>query len=134
MVSELVLSWLVLHQIQLALIPQDLLLVLHLQELDSYFTGLGTSNYHSIKTNRDSVIGEVSKNIVSVETETPHGLAVEDEVDISITTGLSTSVSVIYNEYNKRIVFNPRSFVAAAVSTTDNTIEHPTTDSLVGKR
>ena len=99
-----------------------------------YFTGLGTSNYHSIKTNRDSVVGEVSKNTASVETNIPHGLAIGDEIQIDVESGLSTTVFVSYNDYNNRIVLNKQSFVAAAVSTTDNTIELPNHGFLGGEK
>ena len=46
-----------------------------------YFTGIGTNVYHSIKTNRSNVVtAEVSKNVVTIETNTQHGLRVNDEI------------------------------------------------------
>lgn len=100
-----------------------------------YFTGIGTNVYHSLKTNRSNVVtAELSKNIVSVETEEPHGLIVNDEVDIDVNSGLSTTISVIYNEYNNRLVFNPIGFNTLGIDTTLNTIELPNHGFLGGEK
>ena len=100
-----------------------------------YFTGIGTNVYHSVKTNRPTVLNaEVSKNVVSVETKTPHQLLINDFVDIDVNSGLTTTISVIYNAYNNRIVFNPIEFTAANVSTTYNTIELPNHGFLGGEK
>ena len=89
-----------------------------------YFTGIGTNVYHSIKTNRSSVVtAEVSKNVVTIETDTQHGLRVNDEISVDVESGLTTSIRVIYNEYNNRIVFNPIGFTSAGINTFNNTIE-----------
>ena len=90
-----------------------------------YFTGIGTNVYHSVKTNRNVLGAEVSKNIVSVETKDAHGLEINDQVKVDVNSGLTTTVSVIYNAYNNRIVFNPIGFTSAGINTFTNTIELP---------
>ena len=91
-----------------------------------YFTGLGTNSYHSLETLRDGTLyAEVSKNVVSIETETPHGLSINDTVEVDVNTGLTTTISVVYNAYNNRIVFNPIGFKTDSVSTITDTITIP---------
>ena len=91
-----------------------------------YFTGIGTGVYHKFTTVRDNVVKvEASKNIVTVAAASTHGLDTGDKVDINVISGITTSIEVQYNEYNRRIVFNPITFVAANVDTNENTIELP---------
>ena len=42
---------------------------------------------------------------------------------MSVTPGITTTVTVKYNDHNRRIVFNPLGFTTAGVSTSQNTIE-----------
>ena len=39
---------------------------------------------------------------------------------MSVVSGLTTTVSVKYNDYNRRMVIDPKSFTAAGVNTTTN--------------
>ena len=87
------------------------------------FTGLGTGVYHSFKTIKDHVVtAEVTKNVVTVATASTHGLLFNDNLRVNVKPGIHTSISVKYNDYNRRIVFDPQSFVAGDVDTTNNTI------------
>jgi len=90
-----------------------------------YFTGIGTNVYHSLKTNRDVVNTILTKDVATVQTSEDHGLLQDDEVVIDVNSGLTTTISVIYNDYNKRIVFNPLNFSASGVNTIRNTIDIP---------
>ncbi len=90
-----------------------------------YFTGIGTNVYHSIKTNRDVVSSILTKDVVTVQTSTDHGLLKDDEVEIDVNSGLTTTISVIYNDYNNRLVFDPQSFIASGINTLSNTIALP---------
>ena len=100
-----------------------------------YFTGIGTNVYHSVKTNRDNVVtADLSKNIVTVETEDPHGLLINDQVEVDINTGLTTTISVIYNAYNNRLVFNPIGFNTLGIDTVRNTIGLPEHGFLGGEK
>ena len=88
-----------------------------------YFTGIGTGTNHSFKTVRENVVNaEALKNTVTVSTASTHGLSIQDEVKVSVTPGITTTITVKYNDYNRRFVFNPLGFTTAGVSTSQNTI------------
>ena len=88
-----------------------------------YFTGIGTGVYHSFKTEKQNVVNaELTKNVVTVATATTHGLSLNDIVNIQVNSGITTTITVKYNDYNRRIVFNPKSFVSGDVDTSNNTI------------
>ena len=88
-----------------------------------FFTGIGTGSNHSLKTVRENVVNaEVSRNRVTVATASTHGLNLGDKVQMSVTPGITTTVTVKYNDFNRRIVFNPLGFTTAGVSTSQNTI------------
>jgi hypothetical protein len=87
-------------------------------------TGIGTGLYHSFKTVKNNVVNaEGHKNTVTVATASTHGLKFNDNVTLDVQPGIGTTVTVKYNDFNRRIVFDPKSFVAGNVDTTANTIE-----------
>ena len=76
-----------------------------------YFTSVGTGNTHSFKTNyTNTLIGQISKNLVTVSTAETHGLSLFDNVTINIRPGISTTFIVKYDNYNRRVIINPRTF------------------------
>jgi len=76
-----------------------------------YFNSIGSGVIHSFKTNYQNTLrGQVSKNVVTVSTAQTHGLSLKDEITIDVNSGLSTSVDIQYDDYNRRLVANPRSF------------------------
>jgi hypothetical protein len=86
-----------------------------------YFTSVGTGNTHSFKTNyTNNLTGTITKNIVTVSTAETHGLSLLDEVIINAKLGISTVFSVKYDDYNRRMLINPRTF--SSINTSDNTI------------
>ena len=87
-----------------------------------FFTGIGTGIYHSLKTNYDSLTGEIERNLVTVSSASTHGLISGNTVDINVNPSISTSVTVQYNDYNRKVIINPKSFIAAGVITSTNTI------------
>ncbi len=88
-----------------------------------YFIGVGTGVYHSLKTNYDNTLtGAVSRSLVTVSTASTHGLKARDNVLLSVQPGITTTIKVAYNDYNRRLVIDPRSFVAGDVSVGNNTI------------
>ena len=87
-----------------------------------YFTGVGTGVYHSFATNYDVITGEVTRNIVTVSTAQTHGLNNEHNVFVDVNPSISTTFTVKYNDYNRRLVLNPKSFSAVGVNTVNNTI------------
>ena len=88
-----------------------------------YFTGIGTGVYHSFTTRYQNTLkGQISKNVVTVLTSTDNGLSVGDSVIVDIKSGISTTVIVKYNDYNRRLVINPKSFVSGDVDILNRTI------------
>ena len=76
-----------------------------------YFTSVGTGNTHSFKTNyANTLTGQISKNVVTVSTAETHGLSLFDSVNINLNSGISTTFVVKYDDYNKRLVINPKTF------------------------
>ena len=91
-----------------------------------YFTGIGTGIYHSFKTQKENVVhAELDKNVVTVSTATTHGLTLNDIVNIKVNCGVTTTIIVKYDDYNRRIVFNPKSFDASDVDVLNNSITIP---------
>ena len=87
-----------------------------------YFTGIGTGVYHSLKTNHSVITGEISRNLVTVSTASTHGLTTNDEVKVEVNPTISTSFSVTYNDYNRRLLIDSTAFGSGDVDTTFNTI------------
>ena len=87
-----------------------------------YFTGIGTGDYHSFKTNYSSVNGEISRNIVTVSTAQTHGLRNDDQVHIDVNVGSISTFTIKYNDYNRVLVLNPKSFISSGVNTVTNSI------------
>jgi len=86
-----------------------------------YFTSVGTGDTHSFKTNyQNSLTGKISKNVVTVSTAETHGLSLLDVVTIDIKTGINAVFTVKYDDYNRRMLVNPRTF--SSINTEDNII------------
>ena len=85
-----------------------------------FFTGIGTNTYHSFKTNYEPITGEVSQHIVTVAAAQTHGLSNNDVVNVSVNPNNTVVFDVRYNKYNRRLVVNPTTVVAANINTTNN--------------
>tara|TARA_B100000902_G_scaffold313586_1_gene304082 strand:+ start:5427 stop:17480 length:12054 start_codon:yes stop_codon:yes gene_type:complete len=89
-----------------------------------YFTGIGTGNNHSFHTDKNNVVtGNVSKNIVTVSTAGTHGLAYKNKIFFDLNPTNQIDVIVKYDDYNRRIVFDPTNFIASDVDIDENTIK-----------
>ena len=100
-----------------------------------YFTSVGTGDTHSFTTNLEDVItGQVSQNTVTVSTATTHGLKNNDIVTISVKPTTERTIDVRYNDYNRRIVFDPRDFAPSDVDVSLNTIGFGTEYFALGDR
>ena len=89
-----------------------------------YFTSVGVGDTHSFKTNLPNVItGEIIQNIVTVSTASSHGLRRGDRVNVSVKPKDTVTVTVKYNDHNRRIIFNPRNFTSGDVNISQNFIE-----------
>lgn len=88
-----------------------------------YFTGIGTGNNHSFKTNPENILrGIVNKNYATVSTSSTHGLNLYDNVFMEVLPGITTTVFVQYNDYHRKLIVNPRSFLSGDVNISNNTI------------
>ncbi|NDB55154.1 YHYH protein, partial [archaeon] len=82
--------------------------ILELFKINNY----GTGESHSIKTDELFTIrGDVYKKTATVITNREHGLTSGDIVNLKITSGITTTVYIKYDDINRRILVNPRSFI-----------------------
>ena len=89
-----------------------------------YFTGIGTGEYHSLVTNFDNVASaSAERTKVTVSTANTHGLVRNDKVFFSLNPTNETTITVKYDNFNRRIIFDPQSFIASSVDITNNTID-----------
>jgi hypothetical protein len=73
------------------------------------FVSIGSSDNHSFKTNYSGIfLGNISNNTVTVITESQHNLGINDIVDVDVSNGISTTYSLYYNQYNRRLCVNKR--------------------------
>ena len=88
-----------------------------------YFTNVGAGNTHSFKTDyQNTLVGSVSRNLVTVSTASTHGLLTGDNVTMSVKPGITTTIVVSYNDYHRKLIANSRSFVSADVDLNNDTI------------
>jgi len=88
-----------------------------------YFNSIGTGDYHSLKTSRNNILrGSANTNVVTVSTASTHGLLVDDNVRMKVKPTYEQVVDVRYNDYNRRIVFDPVGFTSDNVDIQSNTI------------
>jgi hypothetical protein len=74
-----------------------------------YFTSAGVGVNHSFKTNYNNILlGNITKNTVTVSTAATHGLNILDTVNVDVVSGIQTTYKVYYNDYNRRLVVNKR--------------------------
>ena len=87
-----------------------------------HFTSVGTGENHSFKTTYDGLVGNISKNTVTVSTAQSHGLLNNDVVFVDVNPSISTTFTFKYSDYNRKILVNPKDFISAGVNTLTNTI------------
>jgi hypothetical protein len=91
-----------------------------------FFTDSGSndqsiSQIHSFKTNYgNNLTGKIIKHVVTVSTAETHGLSLLDNVIIKVNVGITTTFIVKYDDYNRRMLINPKSF--SSINTVNNTI------------
>jgi hypothetical protein len=89
-----------------------------------YFLDVGVGNTHSFKTRLNNVItGTITQNVVTVSTSSTHLLSNKDTVFVSVKPTDIKTVEVKYNDFNRRIVFDPQDFVAGDVDLSLSTIK-----------
>ena len=92
-----------------------------------YFeSAVGLGSYHSFNTNIASVIkGRVSKNVVTVSTAQTHGMKRGDLITIDVNPTNTITIKVKYDDFNRRIVFDPDTIEPAGINTNNNTFIVP---------
>ena len=81
----------------------------------------GTGRLHSFKTAYDNIItGDILKKTATVSTGASHYLSEGDFVDLTVTSGIQTTVVVKYDDGNRRLLIDPRGFLEADVDTDNN--------------
>ena len=88
-----------------------------------YLNNVGSGDTHSFTTNYQNILlGNISKNTVTVSTSSTHGLSLNDQINLTVISGISTQVSISYNDHNRRAIINKLDFSALDVNTARNTI------------
>ena len=88
-----------------------------------YFTGIGSDVYHSLfKSYDNSLEGSITKRVVTVSTAQTHGLNIGDKINLSVVSGITTTVTIKYNATHNRMIANPINFIASDVNSVTNEI------------
>lgn len=85
-----------------------------------YFNNYGFGDYHSFKTQYNNLTGNITRNIVTVSTSQSHGLLNNDIVYIDVNPSIATTFKIAYNDYNKKLIVNPKHFTSSDIN--QNTI------------
>jgi hypothetical protein len=90
-----------------------------------FFVDPGTGNYHSFQTKFDNQSkGNVTKNSITVLTGSTHFLEKGDRINLNVSSGLTTTITIKYDDYNRRLVANPRDFSFVDIENNLITIEN----------
>jgi hypothetical protein len=87
-----------------------------------YFTNIGSGEYHSFKTTYNTLVGNIFKNTVTVSTAQSHGLLNSDVVFVNVDPFVASTVVLKYNDFNKKVLVNPKDFEASNIDTIKNII------------
>ena len=90
-----------------------------------YFTNVGAGDTHSFKTDLGTVVtGDVDRTTITVATASTHGLTQDDKIWMTVKPTGTTTISVKYDDYNRRMVFDPVGFTSGGVDLQKNTITY----------
>jgi len=87
-----------------------------------YFQNFGIGNYHSFTTKRTAISGEIGQNIVTVSTASTHGLSLGDEIQVTNLGKDTQTITVKYDDDNRRAVYNSTTWAASDIDTAADTI------------
>lgn len=82
-----------------------------------YFTNVGTGVTHSFTTQYPKITANAIKNRVIVSTATTHGLSSDHRVLFDIKPRVEKTVVVKYDDFNRNILINPKSFTSTGINT-----------------
>ena len=86
------------------------------------FLGIGTGVEHSLKTNYTIITGTVSRNRVTVSTGQTHELSVNHDIFLDVNPGVASAFTIKYNDFNRKIVVNPKSYSSTGINTSTGVI------------
>ena len=86
------------------------------------FTGIGTGEYHSFTTNYQAITATITRNLVTVSTAQTHGLDSDHSVYVNVRPSISTTYTITYNDYNRKLLINPKNFTSSGINTLSNSI------------
>ncbi len=87
-----------------------------------YFHNVGTGVTHSLTTTDTQLTGILEKVVVTATATTSHGLGVGDTVFIDVLPGITSSYTVKYNDYSRKLTVGLSTFVQDNINTNTNTI------------
>jgi hypothetical protein len=87
-----------------------------------YFTDFGSGERHSFKTTYDTLVGNIFKNEVTVSTAQSHGLLNNKTVFVDVNPSIATTVVLKYNDFNRKLLVDPKDFETSDVNIISNTI------------
>ena len=91
-----------------------------------FFVGSGLEGKdHTLSQVKDNITGVVKRVSAQVVLDSNHSMKVGDEVKLDVTSSRTQKFAFKYNDYLKKLVVNPKTFVGTAVSTTTNEITIP---------
>ena len=84
----------------------------------------GDSELNSFQTNKDLFISaDVYKKIATVQTSVAHGLTDGDEISFNAISGINTTIKIAYDDLNRRMVVDPKTFIDSDVNVQENWIQ-----------
>jgi len=91
-----------------------------------YFSDPGTLNNHKFTTDLTDVVKiDAERSLITVATAQTHGLSINDRVELSLSSGITTSYKVVYNDTHRRMLIDPVNFSDTDLSVTNNTLTIP---------
>ena len=87
-----------------------------------FFRDFGSGNNHSFTTLNSSIVGELSKNVVTVSTSSTHGLRSGNNIRLTNIPTDEQEVIVKYNDSNRRCTFGEITFTASDVNLFEDSI------------
>lgn len=95
------------------------------------YTSSGSSDLHKFRTDRNVVTGSVQNVSCVVSTAATHGLSANDIVSLKVTSGITTTYNVTYN--NQRLLINSENNPKLNVYSNDTVIFDLSSNTLSGK-
>ena len=86
------------------------------------FLGIGTGVEHSLKTNHNVITGTISRNRVTVSTGQTHELHIDHDIFLDVNPGVASAFTIKYNDFNRKIVVNPKSYSSTGINTSTGVI------------